>query len=153
MLDVAGLRQSYRMAAGLRYQTFTAVTRGTRDARPWVHYLQRHLNDPDYSMAQAETDYRNQPRVLAVRAHNAVTYGRSQLDEHELEMFQAGPTGYANYQLLVAMAADALLTWDGHRLAPASDRMADRLTYLQNANRYLDTTDPHTRVVAIQLTH
>lgn len=153
LLDIAALRQSYRMAAALRYQTFTAVATGTRPAHPWVHYLHRHLTEPDYPLARAEADYRSQPRVLAIRAHNAVTYGPGQLSEQDLEMFQAGPTGYANYQLLVAMAADAVLTWDGHRLAPASDRMADRLVYLQKANRYLDTADPHTRVVAIQLTH
>ena len=142
MLDIDGLRQSYRMAAAMRYQTWTAVTRGTRDAKPWAHFLQRHLT---------ETDYRNQPRILAIRAHNAVTYGRAQLCEQELEMFQAGPAGYANYQHLFAMAGDAMLTVTGEHLAPATDRMADRLVYLQKANRYLDTTDDRTRVVAVQL--
>jgi len=151
MLDIEGLRQSYRMAAAMRYQTWTAVTRGTRDAKPWVHFLQRHLTESDYPMTKAETDYRNQPRVLAIRAHNAVTYGRAQLCEQELEMFQAGPAGYANYQHLFAMAGDAMLTVDGQHLAPATDRMADRLIYLQKANRYLDTTDDRTRVVAVQL--
>jgi hypothetical protein len=151
MLDTAALRLAYRMAAALRYQTWTAVTRGTRDARPWVTFLERHLSEPDYPLAQAETDYGNQPRVLAVRAHNTVTSGPARLAEQDLEMFQAGPMAYQNYQQLLAMAADALLTPGGDRLCPVSDRFADRLTYLQQANRYLDTTDEHTRIIAVQL--
>lgn len=154
MLDMAALRRAYRTAAAQRYQTFTTVVRGTRDARPWAHYLGRHLSEPDYRMTRAESDYRNQPRVLALRAHNAVAdaHAGAQLDERELEMFQAGPAAYGNYHHLLAMAADALLTPERHRLCPVSDRFADRLTYLQQANRYLDTTNEHTRIVAVQLT-
>ncbi len=151
-LDVPALRQSYAMAAAFRYQTWTAVTRGTRDARPWVSFLARHLNEPDYPITVAEADFGNQPRVLAVRSHNAVTYGRAQLDEQDLEMFQAGPVAYQNYQYLTAMAADALLTSDGESMCAVSDRFADRLTYLQKANRYLDNADDDTRVVAVLLT-
>ncbi len=133
LLDLPALRQSYGMAAAFRYQTWTTVTRGTRDARPWVSFLARHLGEPDYPIARAEADFGNQPRVLAVRSHNAVTYGRAQLDEQDLEMFQAGPTAYQNYQYLTAAVADALLTPEGERLCAVSDRFADRLTYLQKA--------------------
>ena len=49
------------------------------------------------------------------------------------------------------VATDALLTPDGERMAPATDRFADRLTYLEQANRYLDTLDDDTRVVAVQV--
>src|SRR2546430_10313087 len=126
LLDLPALRQSYGMAAAFRYQTWTTVTRGTRDARPWVAFLQRHLNEPDYPLPRAETDFGNQPRVLAMRSHNAVTYGRAQLDEQELEMFQAGPVAYQNYQYLTAATADAVLTPHGERLCPVSDRFADR---------------------------
>jgi hypothetical protein len=153
LLDLPALRQSYAMAAAFRYQTWTTVTRGTRDARPWVSYLQRHLGEPDYPLARAEADFGNQPRVLAMRSHNAVTYGRAQLDEQDLEMFQAGPVAYQNYQYLTAMAADALLTPDGERMCPVSDRFVDRLTYLQKANRYLDNAEDDTRVVAVLLTN
>ncbi len=50
------------------------------------------------------------------------------------------------------MAADALLTSDGESMCAVSDRFADRLTYLQKANRYLDNADDDTRVVAVLLT-
>ena len=86
-----------------------------------------------------------------MRAHNAVTYGAGRLDTGEVEMLQADPVAYRNYQYLTAMAADAILTPGRQRMAPATDRFADRLTYLEQANRYLDTLDEHTRVVAVQV--
>jgi hypothetical protein len=152
LLDLVALRHAYGVGAGVRHQTFTRVVRGTRDARPWVSFVQRHLDDPDtYPMDKAEADFHNQPRVLAMRTHNAVTYGAGRLETGELEMLQAGPVAYSNYQYLTAVAADTVLTPDGERIAPATDRFADRLTYLEQANRYLDTLDEHTRVVAVQV--
>ncbi len=64
-------------------------------------------------------------------------------------MLQAGPVAYSNYQYLTAAAADTILTPGGERIAPATHRFADRLTYLEQANRYLDTLDDDTRVVAV----
>jgi hypothetical protein len=152
LLDIAALRQAYGMAAAFRYQTWSNVVRGTRDAHPWISFLQRHLNDPgDYPIRQAEADFGNQPRVLAMRSHNAVTYGSAQLDEQDLEMLQAGPVAYQNYQYLTAVAADALLTGEGERMCAESDRFAHRLAYLHKANRYLDNAEDDTRVVAVLL--
>ncbi len=152
LLDLEALRHSYAMAAAFRYQTWSTVVRGTRDARAWVHYLHRHVNDPvDYPIQRAQADFGNQPRVLAMRSHNAVTYGGASLDEQELEMFQAGPVAYQNFQYLAAAVADALLTPQGQRLCATSDRMAHRLAYLHNTNRYLDSLDPATRIVAVSL--
>ncbi len=80
LLDLPALRQAYGMAAAFRYHTYSRVVRGTRDARPWATFLQKHLDDPTgYPIERAEADFGNQPRVLALRSHNAVTYGRGQL--------------------------------------------------------------------------
>jgi hypothetical protein len=150
LLDLVALRHAYGMGAGLRHQTFTHVVRGTRDARPWASFVQRHLDDPDtYPLDRAEADFASQPRILAMRSHNAVTYGAGRLDTNEVEMFQAGPVAYSNYQFLTAVAADTILTPDGQRISPTSDRFADRLTYLEQANRHLDTLDDDTRIVAV----
>ena len=46
---------------------------------------------------------------------------------------------------------DALLTPDGHKLAPASDALTHRVTYLEQANRYLDTVEAHQRLIAVTL--
>jgi hypothetical protein len=150
LLDLDALRRAYGLGAAIRHQTFTTVVRGTRDARPWVAFVQKHSDDPSkYPRDAAEADFNNQPRVLAIRAHNAVTYTTGQLDVHELEMFQAGPVAYQNYQYLTAVVADAVLTPDGERMQPATARMADRLTYLQQANRHLDTLDEDSRIIAV----
>jgi hypothetical protein len=153
MLDLDALRRAYGKGAGVRHQLFTRVARGTKDAHPWATFAQRHLDDPaKYPMDRAAADFNNQPRVLAMRAHNAVTYTTTgQLDVHELEMFQAGPVAYQNYQYLSAAVADAVLTLDGERITPATARFADRLTYLTDANRYLDTLDEDTRIIAVLL--
>jgi hypothetical protein len=152
LLDLDALRRAYGLGAAIRHQTFTTVVRGTRDARPWVTFVQRHLDDPtNYPLDRAEADFASQPRILAMRSHNAVTYGTGQLDTGEVEMFQAGPVAYQNYQYLTAAVADAdaVLTPDGERMQPATARMADRLTYLQQANRHLDTLDEDSRIIAV----
>jgi hypothetical protein len=152
LLDLVALRHAYGVGAGVRHHTFTRVVRGTRDARPWVSFVQHHLDDPDgYPLQRADADFNNQPRILAMRSHNAVTVAAGRLDTAEVEMLQAGPVAYSNYRHLAAAVADAILTPDGDRMAPASDRFADRLTYLEQAHTYLDTLDPHTRVVAVQV--
>jgi hypothetical protein len=152
LLDLDALRRAYGMGAGVRHQLFARVVRGTREARPWVTFVQRHLDEPaKYPMATADADFHNQPRVLAMRAHNAVTHATGQLDVHELEMFQAGPVAYQNYQYLHAAVADAVLTLDGERISPATARFADRLTYLTDANRHLDSLDEDTRIIAVFL--
>jgi hypothetical protein len=152
LLDLDALRRAYAMGAGVRHQLFTRIVRGTREARPWVTFVQRHLDDPTkYAMATAEADFNNQPRILAMRAHNAVTHGAGRLDTDEVEMFQAGPAAYRNYHYLHAAVADTVLTRDGDRITPATARLADRLTYLTDANRYLDSLDEDTPVAAVLL--
>jgi hypothetical protein len=49
------------------------------------------------------------------------------------------------------VCGDALLTPDGHTLAPASDALARRVTYLEQAGRYLDTVETGQRLLVIAL--
>ena len=42
-------------------------------------------------------------------------------------------------------------TGDGQRLAPASDALAHRVTYLEHAGRYLDTLQADQRLLAVTL--
>lgn len=152
LLDLAGMRQAAGVAAGIRHQLWTRAVHGTRPATPWVTYLARHLADPArYPMHTALTDFHHQPRVNAVRLHNAVTHGPAQLDLAELEAFQAGPPAYQHYRAVTVLARDALLTADGTTLAPDSDALTHRITYLEQAHRHLDTLDPNQRLLAITL--
>src|SRR3712207_7634010 len=63
-------------------------------------------------------------------------------------LFRSGPMAYQHYTAATAVCGDALLTPDGHKLAPASDALCDRVSYLEQAGRYLDTVEPGQRLVA-----
>jgi hypothetical protein len=112
----------------------------------------RHLAESaQYPYERAQADFFNQPRVNAMRLHNAASYGAAHLEVGELEMFQAGPLAYQHYSATTAVCADALLTPDGHKFAPESDALAHRVTYLEQANRYLDTLEADQRLLAVAL--
>jgi len=152
LLDLAGMRHAASLGAGIRHQLWTRVVHGTRQATPWPIFLARHLADPGrYTRQAAEADFDNQPRVNAMRMHNAVTYGAGHLAVQELEMYQAGQMAYQHYSASTAVAADALLTAEGARLAPASDAFTHRVSYLQQAGRYLDTVEPGQHLLAVTL--
>jgi hypothetical protein len=152
LLDLVGMRRAAAMGAGIRHQAWHAVVRGTGDAKPWSVFLHRHLADPaSYTWQTAKAQYGAQPRINAMRMHNAVAFGGGALDTAELEMFQAGPSAYMNFHAGTAVAADALLTLDGGKLAPVSDLMADRATYLEQARHYLEFLPESQRLLAVAL--
>ncbi|MEV6491957.1 hypothetical protein AB0M20_25575 [Actinoplanes sp. NPDC051633] len=152
LLDLTGMRHAAGLGAGIRHQVWQQVVHGTRPAHAWHVFQTRHLTDPvKYPLARAEADFVNQPRVNAMRLHNAAGYGATHLPTGEVEMFQAGPVAYQHYTAATAVCADALLIADGHELAPASDALAHRVTYLELAGRHLDTVDPAQRLLAITL--
>jgi hypothetical protein len=152
LLDLDGMRHAAGVGAGVRYQLWSHVVHGTRPATPWTQILLRHLADPDkLPMDTAIAEYQAQPRVNAIRMHNAVTYGAGRLDLRELEMFQAGCTAYQHYSASTAIAGDTVLTADGHRFAPASDVFAHRVTFLEQTNRYLAGLNDDQRLLAVAL--
>ncbi|MEU9505316.1 hypothetical protein AB0D32_03405 [Micromonospora sp. NPDC048170] len=152
LLDLDGMRQAAGMGAGIRHQLFSRVVHGTRNATAWHVYEARHLADPqEYPWDKAVADFNNQPRVNAIRMHNAATYGAGQIGLNELEMYQAGFMAYQHHSALTAVAGDALITAEGAKLAPASDAMADRVTYLEQANRLFAAIDPDQRLLAAAL--
>ncbi|WP_406063001.1 hypothetical protein [Micromonospora sp. NBC_00860] len=152
LLDLTGMRHAAGVGAGIRHQLFSRAVHGTRNANPWHVYEARHLADPQqYPWDTAVADFTHQPRVNAIRMHNAATYGAGQIRLSELEMYQAGCIAYQHHSALTALAGDALITAEGAKLAPASDAMADRVTYLEQANRLLDAIDPDQRLLAVAL--
>ncbi|WP_019030706.1 hypothetical protein [Salinispora arenicola] len=152
LFDLTGMAQAAHTGAVLRHQQWSHVVAGTRPATPWAVFLQRHLTDPsDYPLDTATAAFHRQPRVQAMRMHNAAAYGSGHLDPADLEIFQSGGSAYANYHALWATCTDALLTEDGHRLHPASAFFADRITYLQQANHHLRSLHGTQQVFAIDL--
>ena len=152
LLDLPGMRHAAGIAAGHRYALWQRVVHGTRPALPWPVFLARHWADPGrYPWHTAAAAFANQSRVNAMRLHNTVTHSAGRLPVEELEMFQAGPIAYQHYRATTAVCGDALLTPDGHQLAPASDALSHRVTYLEQAGRYLDTVEPDQRLLAVTL--
>jgi hypothetical protein len=152
LLDLDGVRHAAGIGAGIRHQVFTAATRGTRPAYPWHAYQAKHDQHQDrYSLADAERDFYAQPRITAMRMHNAVNPTAGHLDPTEVEMYQAGQMAYQHYSAATAICGDAILTDDGRRLAPTSDALADRTTYIEQAMRLLDTLDDEQRLIAVSL--
>lgn len=152
LLDLQGMRHAAGVGAGIRHQLWQQVVQGTRSAHAWPAYLASHLADPaKYPRERAEAEFWAQPRVNAMRLHNAVSYGAAHLPVEELEMFQAGAVAYQHYIAATAVLGDALLTPEGHKFAPASDTLAHRVTYLGQAGRYLDAVEPDQRLIAVAL--
>ncbi|WP_435124431.1 hypothetical protein [Micromonospora tulbaghiae] len=152
LLDLHGMRHAAAVGAGIRYQIWRQVVHGTRTAIPWPAFETRHLSDPDrYPLDTAIADFHTQPRVHAMRLHTAANPGPGQPGVGELEMYQAGQMAYQHYRAAVSVAGDAMLTADGRRLAPASDALAHRITYLEQALAHLDTLGPHQRLLAVAL--
>lgn len=150
LLDLAGMRHAAAIGASIRHQLWQRVVHGTRPATPWPIFLTRHLADPRrYPYPAAQAAFHHQPRVNAIRMHNAASPAAAHLPVAELEMFQAGPAAYQHYRACTAICGDALLTADGHQLAPDSDALTHRVTYLEQAVRHLDTVHPAQRLLAI----
>jgi hypothetical protein len=151
LLDLTGMHHGAAMGAGIRHQWWQRTVHGTKPANPWHVFEARHLADPaKYPLDKAGADFWNQPRVNAMRMHNALNSG-APLAVEELEMFQAGQMAYQHYSASTAIVGDALLTLDGDQVAPASDSMAHRVTFLEQANRYLGTLADAQRLLAVTL--
>ncbi|MCO1597612.1 hypothetical protein M8C17_20890 [Micromonospora sp. RHAY321] len=152
LLDLQGMRHAAGVGAGIRYQIWQQIVHGTRPATPWPVFEARHLADPDrYTLHAAAADFHAQPRVNAMRMYAAATPGTGQPSVGELEMYQAGQMAYQHYSATSAIVGDALLTADGRKLSPASDALTHRVTYLEQALRYLDTVEPSQRLIAVAL--
>jgi hypothetical protein len=152
LLDLAGMRHAAAVGAAIRYQIWQQVVHGTRPATPWPVFETRHLTDPHrYPLDTAIADFHAQPRVHAMRLHAATHPGPGQPGVGELEMYQAGQVAYQHYRAATAVAADAMLTADGRKLAPASDALAHRITYFEQALAHLDTLGPDQRLLAVAL--
>ncbi|MEU1811067.1 hypothetical protein [Micromonospora aurantiaca (nom. illeg.)] len=151
LLDLNAMRTTARDASWHRWNIWHSVVAGTRPAQPYWHFVDRHRAEPHkYSLAKAQQHYLAQPRVAAMRIYNALPNKITMLPTNQLEAFQAGNgNAYAHLGLLTAVPREGLVTLDGHHLAPASDRLADCLSYLESAQHHLSTLNARDRLVAV----
>jgi hypothetical protein len=137
LLDLAHMRAGATAAAVGTWQHWDYIVAGTPLARSFWMFLDRHRADVNrYPLAQAQHDYLTQPRIIAMRAFNALPHGAA-LPTSELEAFQAGLNTYATLGQLAAVVADGVVAADGVFLTPVSTRLDDQLTFLHHANHHL----------------
>jgi hypothetical protein len=84
-----------------------------------------------------------------MRTYNALPNKVLTVSTDDLEAFQTGLHAYAHLGLLAAVPADGIVTLDGRHLAATSDRLADRLSYLDNAQAELTTLHVRDHLVAL----
>ncbi|MDG4795399.1 hypothetical protein [Micromonospora sp. WMMD1082] len=152
LLDLDAMRATAWDASWRRWDIWHRVVAGTRPALPYWHFVDRHRAEPHkYSLAKAQQHYLAQPRIAAMRIYNALRNKIGALPTNQLEAFQASDDGnaYAYLGLLTAVPRDGLITLDGHHLAPASDRLADCLSYLESAQQHLNTLSSRDHLVAV----
>ncbi|MGJ3224043.1 hypothetical protein ACQEUV_01470 [Micromonospora aurantiaca (nom. illeg.)] len=144
-LDLTGTAAKAAHHAALRWRAWnTHIAATTRPARPFEDYLAHHHADPTkVSLAEARRRFEQQPRVLAMLAHH--------LDPYELSLYQAGEATYAGLHWRIALIGDALITTDGRLLTPASDSVADRFRFLNEACAYLRGLRSSARLCAVAI--
>ncbi|MBB2940515.1 hypothetical protein FB565_000219 [Actinoplanes lutulentus] len=124
----------------------TQVAATTPAARSWEDFLTQHQSAPDkLSEAEARRRFEHQPRVLAMLAHP----GDQRLDPYELGLYQAGEATYVGFYWRAALVGDALITTDGNLMRAASNSLADRFRFLNQACAYLGALHGSARVCAL----
>ncbi|GGL20230.1 hypothetical protein [Mangrovihabitans endophyticus] len=148
-LDLPGMSLIAANAAITRWRAWQAhISAATPAARVWEDFLAQHHADPDkLSLAEARRRFEQQPRVLAMLAHA----DGHLFDPYELALYQAGEATYAGWHWRVALIGDALITTDGRLLQPASDSVADRFRFLNDACAYVRHLHAHARLCALAL--
>ena len=148
-LDLPGMSQHAASDAALRWRAWNLhINATTKPARVWEDFLAQHTNDPaKVSLAEARRRFEQQPRVLAMLAHA----GGHVFDPYELSLYQAGEATYAGLHWRVALIGDALITADGRLLRPATDSVADRFRFLNDACMYLRGLHNRARLCAVAI--
>ena len=150
LLDLNAMRTAASHEAWYRWHCWQQVTTGTRPAQPYWTFVQRHLDQPSrYSLARAQDDYRAQPRISCMLAHNGAAGPAWQLPTTNLEAFQTGLHGYVSYGWLSAVPGEYLLHGEDTFLGLRGPHHADRVASLTAANRFLDSL--HRGVVLVAL--
>lgn len=152
-LDLAGMRHRAALAASTQWQWWRYVTASTPAARTLAELSDRAEQDPDrYPPHRVLREFAGQPRVLAMRTHNALPGQPWPLPPADLEAFQAGLQTYRSLAWLSAVPGDGFAGVDGPLLQPDSGRLDDRVAYLHAANADLDRLDRAAALVAVLVT-
>lgn len=138
LLDLDAMREDLAERYWNRWQLWQQIVAGSPESKPWWHFYDRYIADPDkYTWDMARHAFNSQPRVARMLTYNAHPGRPTELPPTHLDAFDAGPHAYAMYGWLQAVPADTVLTADGRLLRSDSYRYADHLDYLRLANDHL----------------
>lgn len=150
-LDLDTMRRNAAVAAAAQWHVWHHITTGTRPAQPMRVFTDRHLKDPGrLSLDQAQSEYRSQPRILAMNAYNALPHRGWELPLTELEAFQAGRDTYITLGWLAAVPGDGFAgAGDTVWMTTVNNELADQIEYLRRANQHLAGLDPDMQLAAM----
>ncbi|GAA1625714.1 hypothetical protein ACFQY4_35330 [Catellatospora bangladeshensis] len=151
-LDLNGAAAAAATEARLRWHAWNQYMNSTpataRPARLWEDFLAQHQADPTkITLNEARRRFHAQPRVIAMLA----SAGVHEFDPYELAAYQAGEHAYAGLHWRIAIVGDLLITAEGKVLKAASDNMADRLVFLNQAIKYLRSLKSSARLCAVTI--
>ena len=148
-LDLPGMSQVAANEAIARWRAWNMhINATTRPARPWEDFVAQHQADPaKVSLTEARRRFENQPRVIAMLAYA----GGHTFDPYELSLYQTNEATYAGLHWRIALIGDALITTDGRLMRPATDTLADRFRFLNDACAYLRTLNNRARLCAVTI--
>jgi hypothetical protein len=148
-LDLPGMSQVAANEATARWRAWNMhINATTRPARVWEDFVAQHRADPaKVSMAEARRRFENQPRVIAMLGYA----GGHTFDPYELSVYQTNEATYSGLHWRIALIGDALITTDGRLMRPATDTVADRFRFLNDACAYLRTLNNRARVCAVTI--
>ncbi|MFI7077167.1 hypothetical protein ACIBO1_07730 [Micromonospora sp. NPDC049903] len=144
-LDLTRTAATAAHHAAMRWRAWNIhINATTRPARPWEDFLAQHHADPGkVSLNEARRRFEQQPRIVAMIAHH--------FDPYELPVYQAGEATYTGLHWRTALIGDALITTEGRLLTPASDSVADRFRFLNQACAYIRSLRADARLCAITI--
>lgn len=148
-LDLPGMSQVAANEAIARWRAWNMhINATTRPARPWEDFVAQHQADPaKVSLTEARRRFENQPRVIAMLSYA----GGHTFDPYELSLYQTNEATYAGLHWRIALIGDALITTDGRLMRPATDTLADRFRFLNDACAYLRTLNNRARLCAVTI--
>lgn len=139
-LDFAALRQEAADKANAEYDLWEQATGHLPEAKPLSHFQQQI--GASYTVEQARTDYRSQPRIQAIKGTDM-----DRLFGCPIEHYQKPREVAVEVARARAVPGYATLTADGRWMAPgemgwfgmSSDTESERIGYWEAANAYLES--------------
>lgn len=151
-LDLDALRDAKESEARETYAKFRSLVAGTPDMVPW-RVLTEKITEGGYTIEDARREYRDQPRVRAIKASEDFRW----YDTDDLEELARPLDSYLFRARARAVPGYATVTADGRWMAPgrmgwwgvSTDEDGDRIGYWEAANAYIESLPDDIWLIAL----